>query len=96
MVRHVGERLLQDAEHGRRLVRRHHQVLPGRTQEDPQAGKTLELPRLPFDCRGKAEGIQHARPKLGGDAPHRVECAVDALERRAEPFGRLGISRADP
>nr|WP_308419599.1 hypothetical protein [Chitinimonas koreensis] len=97
MARHIGQRLLDDAEDGRR-----HRVPPGqRGIADPEyagdAGAFAEVVGQPFDAGDHAQVVEDQGPQLGGQAAgglhgiveQRLHAGQLALHRR---FGRQALS----
>ena len=82
MPRHVGEDLLEDAEHRRRHVDVELDALGRQLGAAADAGALLEFLRLPCHRGDEAHVVQHFGPQSGGDLAHRLHRGVDQLAHR--------------
>ncbi|MNS93268.1 hypothetical protein D3C72_1274300 [compost metagenome] len=82
MLGNVAERLLQDAEQGRRALVAEANVVMAFAHFASDARALAKLRHLPFDGRIHAQ-VQHGRAQVVDDLPHALDGGVDLLQGRA-------------
>ena len=89
VANHIGQRLLHDAKQrqGSRAILQ--LALPLRAQAAPDAGSRLELRGFPLNCLGQSKVIEHRRPQVGGDLPHRLDADLDQADQRLQLVDEL-------
>ena len=78
MLGNIGERFLENAEHGNRHILIQFDVLLSARDFAGDAQTLAEFYRLPFDCRNDAK-IHDARSQVARHTPYRIDGTVDQL-----------------
>src|SRR4051812_38892559 len=89
MARDVGEGLLENAERRASEIVGQRLAVGRDLYSDLDAGARAEFLPLPLERCLESELIEHARPQLRRDAPHRRQSLIDSLDDRRAPCHHL-------